>query len=114
MGKRLLMRFSICICRVRDLVVASLQICTYIVLFPFRFLSKTIQFSFYSKLQVDADDPTASYMLQMKLAYAEASSKLNYNLTDALLFLSHFVGDVHQISMLLKFQPPHKFFNAFF
>ncbi|CAI8618148.1 unnamed protein product [Vicia faba] len=37
-----------------------------------------------------------NYTMQLKLAYADASSKFNYNLTEALLFLSHFVGDVHQ------------------
>ncbi|WJX46227.1 Endonuclease 4 [Trifolium repens] len=37
-----------------------------------------------------------NYTMQLKLANADASSGLNYNLTEALMFLSHFVGDVHQ------------------
>ncbi|KAK2436865.1 endonuclease [Trifolium repens] len=37
-----------------------------------------------------------NYTMQLKLANADASSELNYNLTEALMFLSHFVGDVHQ------------------
>ncbi|TKY59333.1 Endonuclease 4 [Spatholobus suberectus] len=38
-----------------------------------------------------------NYTLQLKSADAAgASSELNYNLTEALMFLSHFVGDVHQ------------------
>ncbi|WJX52212.1 hypothetical protein P8452_38348 [Trifolium repens] len=34
-----------------------------------------------------------NYTMQLKLANADASSELNYNLTEALMFLSHFVGD---------------------
>lgn len=37
-----------------------------------------------------------NYTMQLKSADADTSSKLNYNLTEALMFLSHFVGDVHQ------------------
>ncbi|KEH31142.1 S1/P1 nuclease family protein [Medicago truncatula] len=37
-----------------------------------------------------------NYTMQLKLANADASSELKYNLTEALMFLSHFVGDVHQ------------------
>ncbi|XP_027918810.1 endonuclease 4-like isoform X3 [Vigna unguiculata] len=37
-----------------------------------------------------------NYTMQLKSADAGPSSELNYNLTEALLFLSHFVGDVHQ------------------
>ncbi|ESW31255.1 hypothetical protein PHAVU_002G223100 [Phaseolus vulgaris] len=37
-----------------------------------------------------------NYTMQLKTAEAGPSSELNYNLTEALLFLSHFVGDVHQ------------------
>ncbi|XP_017425834.1 endonuclease 4 isoform X3 [Vigna angularis] len=36
------------------------------------------------------------YNYTMQLKSADAGSELNYNLTEALLFLSHFVGDVHQ------------------
>ncbi|CAJ2678446.1 unnamed protein product [Trifolium pratense] len=37
-----------------------------------------------------------NYTMQLRLANADASSELKYNLTEALMFLSHFVGDVHQ------------------
>ncbi|XP_061367685.1 endonuclease 4-like isoform X1 [Gastrolobium bilobum] len=37
-----------------------------------------------------------NYTIQLKSADADTSSELNYNLTEALMFLSHFVGDVHQ------------------
>ncbi|KAI4299308.1 hypothetical protein L6164_032777 [Bauhinia variegata] len=37
-----------------------------------------------------------NYTMQLKSAYADTKSELKYNLTEALLFLSHFVGDVHQ------------------
>ncbi|XP_027903609.1 endonuclease 4-like [Vigna unguiculata] len=37
-----------------------------------------------------------NYTMQLKSADAGPSSELNYNLTEALLFLSHFVWDVHQ------------------
>ncbi|WVZ25196.1 hypothetical protein V8G54_003740 [Vigna mungo] len=38
----------------------------------------------------------AIYNYTMQLKSADAGSELNYNLTEALLFLAHFVGDVHQ------------------
>ncbi|XP_054803993.1 endonuclease 4-like isoform X1 [Prosopis cineraria] len=37
-----------------------------------------------------------NYTMQLKSAYAGNNSDLRYNLTEALMFLSHFVGDVHQ------------------
>ncbi|XP_027348710.1 endonuclease 4-like isoform X2 [Abrus precatorius] len=37
-----------------------------------------------------------NYTMQLKSADAGTLSELNYNLTEALMFLSHFVGDVHQ------------------
>ncbi|XP_004504986.1 endonuclease 4-like isoform X2 [Cicer arietinum] len=37
-----------------------------------------------------------NYTMQLKSARGDASSELKYNLTEALMFLSHFVGDVHQ------------------
>ncbi|RDX97378.1 Endonuclease 4, partial [Mucuna pruriens] len=37
-----------------------------------------------------------NYTMQLKSTNAGISSGLNYNLTEALMFLSHFVGDVHQ------------------
>ncbi|XP_014506997.1 endonuclease 4 isoform X1 [Vigna radiata var. radiata] len=38
----------------------------------------------------------AIYNYTMQLKSVDAGSELNYNLTEALLFLAHFVGDVHQ------------------
>ncbi|PNY09208.1 nuclease S1 [Trifolium pratense] len=43
-----------------------------------------------------------NYTMQLRLANADASSELKYNLTEALMFLSHFVGDVHQSSDWLE------------
>ncbi|KHN00115.1 endonuclease 4-like isoform X1 [Glycine soja] len=37
-----------------------------------------------------------NYTMQLKSADAGISSEFNYNLTEALMFLSHFVGDIHQ------------------
>ncbi|KAF7803532.1 endonuclease 4-like [Senna tora] len=37
-----------------------------------------------------------NYTMQLKSAYAANHSYVKYNLTEALMFLSHFVGDVHQ------------------
>ncbi|KAE9607186.1 hypothetical protein Lal_00025977 [Lupinus albus] len=37
-----------------------------------------------------------NYTMQLSSAYANTASELTYNLTEALMFLSHFVGDVHQ------------------
>ncbi|KHN07310.1 Putative NADH dehydrogenase [Glycine soja] len=38
-----------------------------------------------------------NYTMQLKSADASTSSEFNYNLAEALMFLSHFVGDIHQI-----------------
>ncbi|GAV59490.1 LOW QUALITY PROTEIN: S1-P1_nuclease domain-containing protein [Cephalotus follicularis] len=37
-----------------------------------------------------------NYTMQLTSAYQDSNSLLKYNLTEALMFLSHFVGDVHQ------------------
>ncbi|XP_057419977.1 endonuclease 4-like [Lotus japonicus] len=37
-----------------------------------------------------------NYTMQLKSDNADTSPELRYNLTEALMFLSHFVGDVHQ------------------
>lgn len=37
-----------------------------------------------------------NYTMQLKSADASTSSEFNYNLAEALMFLSHFVGDIHQ------------------
>ncbi|XP_028767640.1 endonuclease 4-like [Neltuma alba] len=37
-----------------------------------------------------------NYTMQLKSAYVGNTSDLRYNLTESLMFLSHFVGDVHQ------------------
>ncbi|KAG2689808.1 hypothetical protein I3760_09G156700 [Carya illinoinensis] len=37
-----------------------------------------------------------NYTMQLSSSYQEANLKLQYNLTEALMFLSHFIGDVHQ------------------
>ncbi|XP_021726364.1 endonuclease 4-like [Chenopodium quinoa] len=39
---------------------------------------------------------TYNYTLQLMSACQNSASKSRYNLTEALMFLSHFVGDVHQ------------------
>ncbi|KAG5010540.1 hypothetical protein JHK87_019055 [Glycine soja] len=38
-----------------------------------------------------------NYTMQLKSADASTSSEFNYNLAEALMFLSHFVGDIHQV-----------------
>ncbi|KAK3028520.1 hypothetical protein RJ639_038588 [Escallonia herrerae] len=37
-----------------------------------------------------------NYTMQLMSGYSDLDSKMKYNLTEALMFLSHFVGDVHQ------------------
>ncbi|KAK3004235.1 hypothetical protein RJ639_020213 [Escallonia herrerae] len=37
-----------------------------------------------------------NYTMQLMSGYSDSDSKMKYNLTEALMFLSHFVGDVHQ------------------
>ncbi|KAJ0082834.1 hypothetical protein Patl1_10855 [Pistacia atlantica] len=37
-----------------------------------------------------------NYTMQLKSFYQDSVSEAKYNLTEALLFLSHFIGDVHQ------------------
>ncbi|KAF3976455.1 hypothetical protein CMV_000366 [Castanea mollissima] len=37
-----------------------------------------------------------NYTMQLASAYQNTNLKLHYNLTEALMFLSHFMGDVHQ------------------
>lgn len=37
-----------------------------------------------------------NYTLQLMSGYHDMNSEIKYNLTEALMFLSHFVGDVHQ------------------
>ncbi|KAI9198633.1 hypothetical protein LWI28_019431 [Acer negundo] len=37
-----------------------------------------------------------NYTMQLKSAYQNSVSEAKYNLTEALMFLSHFIGDVHQ------------------
>lgn len=37
-----------------------------------------------------------NYTSQLTSAYQNSNSKSNYNLTEALMFLAHFIGDVHQ------------------
>ncbi|TYK31077.1 endonuclease 4-like isoform X1 [Cucumis melo var. makuwa] len=37
-----------------------------------------------------------NYTMQLESAYKEITSEVRYNLTEALMFLSHFIGDVHQ------------------
>ncbi|XP_052202071.1 endonuclease 4-like [Diospyros lotus] len=37
-----------------------------------------------------------NYTMQLMSAYNGSNSEVKYNLTEALMFLSHFVGDVHQ------------------
>ncbi|KAG7033894.1 Endonuclease 4 [Cucurbita argyrosperma subsp. argyrosperma] len=38
-----------------------------------------------------------NYTGQLESAYKEMTSGIRYNLTEALMFLSHFIGDVHQV-----------------
>lgn len=37
-----------------------------------------------------------NYTMQLTTAYYDSNSKMKYNLSEALMFLSHFIGDVHQ------------------
>ncbi|KAK4589971.1 hypothetical protein RGQ29_020514 [Quercus rubra] len=37
-----------------------------------------------------------NYTMQLASAYQNTNLKLHYNLTEALMFLSHFIGDLHQ------------------
>ncbi|XP_022142132.1 endonuclease 4-like [Momordica charantia] len=37
-----------------------------------------------------------NYTMQLESTYKEMTSDVRYNLTEALMFLSHFIGDVHQ------------------
>ncbi|KAF5742248.1 hypothetical protein HS088_TW09G00292 [Tripterygium wilfordii] len=37
-----------------------------------------------------------NYTMQLTSVFRDSKSELNYNLTEALMFLSHFIGDVHQ------------------
>ncbi|KAL5774574.1 hypothetical protein ACOSP7_012131 [Xanthoceras sorbifolium] len=37
-----------------------------------------------------------NYTMQLKSGYENSVSEVKYNLTEALMFLSHFIGDVHQ------------------
>ncbi|XP_059623277.1 endonuclease 4 [Cornus florida] len=37
-----------------------------------------------------------NYTMQLLSAYNDSNSQMKYNLTEALMFLSHFIGDVHQ------------------
>ncbi|KAK9267770.1 hypothetical protein L1049_010204 [Liquidambar formosana] len=37
-----------------------------------------------------------NYTMQLKSTYSDFNSEMKYNLTEALMFLSHFIGDIHQ------------------
>ncbi|KAK9706649.1 hypothetical protein RND81_07G141800 [Saponaria officinalis] len=41
-----------------------------------------------------------NYTLQLESGYRHYGAEFKYNLTEALMFLSHFVGDLHQVQLL--------------